>query len=72
MRTRWKTGAGSAPKTHAPVARAVQRWAETGQGLVIAAGDEAGVFRLLVGDHIVSFVIDDATDTMHILQVRRA
>ena len=53
------------------VARAVQSWAATGSGVVYAAG--AGEFRLFVGDRlVVVFLIDDTTDTMHVVQVRRA
>jgi hypothetical protein len=50
---------------------AVQSWAATGSGVVYAAG--AGEFRLFVGDRlVVVFLIDDTTDTMHVVQVRRA
>jgi hypothetical protein len=53
------------------VARAVQSWAATGAGVVYAAG--AGEFRLFVGElPVVVFLIEDTTDTMHVIQVRRA
>jgi mRNA-degrading endonuclease RelE of RelBE toxin-antitoxin system len=52
------------------VARAIQDWADTGAGLVDAA-EGGGVFRLYAGDHVVAFLVDTTTDTMHVIQVRR-
>jgi hypothetical protein len=66
------------------VARAVAKWAETGEGIVVVVSDpsgddvdtrwaESGIFRLFVGDsHVVLFLINDTTNTMHVIQVRRA
>jgi mRNA-degrading endonuclease RelE of RelBE toxin-antitoxin system len=53
------------------VARAVDRWSKTGEGVVDAA-EGGGVFRLYTGAHVVLFLIDTSTDTMHVVQVRRA
>lgn len=58
------------------VAVAVRRWAESGVGLIDV--DEAGrVYRLYVRAHakhllVVLFVVEGSTDTMHVIQVRRA
>jgi hypothetical protein len=53
------------------VARAVKDGSETGKGIVYAAG--GGEYRLFVGDRlVVLFLIEDTTDTMHVIQVRRA
>jgi hypothetical protein len=50
--------------------RAVQRWAASGEGIVIVS--DGGVFLLFAGAHVVEFVIDAASDTMHVERVRRA
>lgn len=51
------------------VARAAYAWAEDGTGVVEAA-EGGGVFRLHVdGRHVVAFLIDDTTDTMHVIRV---
>jgi hypothetical protein len=49
------------------VAIAVDRWAATGAGTVIAI---EGEYRLFVGAHVVVMLVDG--DTLHIDQVRRA
>jgi hypothetical protein len=49
------------------VAVAVERWAQTGAGVVIAV---EGEFRLLVGAFLVVLLVDG--DTMHVDAVRRA
>jgi hypothetical protein len=49
------------------VARAVESWANTNEG-VVAAVDDA--FLLFVGEHVVVFFVHD--DVMHIAHVRRA
>jgi len=46
---------------------AIQRWAATGEGLVIFDDDE---FRLFVGDLVVVFFVSQ--DQMHVGHVRRA
>jgi|HubBroStandDraft_1064217.scaffolds.fasta_scaffold54785_3 hypothetical protein len=51
--------------------RAVERWAASGEGIVVAS--DGGVFLLFVGGHVVEFVVTDtAADTMHVERVRRA
>jgi hypothetical protein len=49
------------------VAEAVERWAQTGQGLVVAVDGE---FQLFVGQHVVVMLV--ARDTLYIDRVRRA
>jgi hypothetical protein len=49
------------------VAVAVERWAQTGAGLVIAV---EGEFRLLVGVYLVVLLVDGVT--VHVDRVRRA
>lgn len=49
------------------VSRAVRRWAETGEGLVIAV---EGEYRLFVGMYVVVLLVDG--DTVHVDRVRRA
>ena len=51
------------------VARAVERWDATGEGLVHAAGPAE--YRLFVEHFVVVFFVDD-DGTMHVAQVRRA
>lgn len=53
------------------VGHAVEIWADTFAGTVEATESE-GVFRLYVGRFVVRFLIDTSTDTMHVIQVRRA
>jgi hypothetical protein len=48
------------------VARAVRRFGETAEGLVIFADGE---YRLFVGTHVVVFLIDG--DALHVDRVRR-
>jgi hypothetical protein len=53
------------------VAQAVQRWASSGQGFVIAS--EGFQYLLLVGStHVVEFLLDTVTQTMYVTRVRRA
>jgi hypothetical protein len=52
------------------VAEAVQRWATTGAGIVIAA--EGSEYLLFVGEHVVEFLVDTSTHTMHVCRVRRS
>jgi len=54
----------------ARVARAVQQWAETGAGLVEVT-EGGGVYRLYVDRYVVRFLVDDAMDTMHVIQIVR-
>ncbi len=51
------------------VDRAVERWAASGEGIVHAS--DGGVFLLFVGVHIVEFLIDVPSDTIHVERVRR-
>jgi hypothetical protein len=48
------------------VARAVRRFAESGEGMTIHVGGE---YRPFVGSYVVAFLIDG--DTLHVDRVRR-
>jgi hypothetical protein len=52
------------------VAEAVQRWASTGEGLVVAA--EGAEYLLFVGVHVVEFLVDTGSRTMHVCRIRHA
>jgi hypothetical protein len=75
MKVQWWPGATlallSMPRGDAEaIDRAVQRWAASGEGIVVAS--DGGVFLLFAGVHVVEFVIDTAADMMHVERVRRA
>lgn len=47
-------------KTAAAVAGAVQRFADTGEGVVVRDETHPGVYRLRAAGHVVAFTIDGA------------
>ena len=72
MRLLWWPGASlrllNLPRADAQaIDRAVQRWASSGEGLVIYV---EGEYRLFVGAYVIAFFVD--ADTMHIDNIRRA
>jgi hypothetical protein len=75
MKIRWWPRAALAllnlpPPIAFQIDRAVQRWVNTGEGIVHAGDD--GAFLLYVDTYIVEFFVDIAEQTMHVDRVRRA